>query len=54
VTCAGIPNIGETVCHFEGGVVAGIIQNFTKSIVTCKEIQCWGKGDKSCVFEVKM
>lgn len=54
VTCAGIPNIGETVCHFEGGVVAGIVQNFTGSIVTCKEVQCWGKGDKTCMFEVNL
>lgn len=54
VTCAGIPNIGETVCHFEGGVVAGIVQHFTGSLVTAKEVQCWGMGDKICMFEVTL
>lgn len=54
VTCAGIPNIGETVCHFEGGVIAGIVQNFTGALATCKEIECWGKGDKTCMFEVNL
>ena len=54
VTCAGIPNIGETVCHFEGGVIAGIVQHFTGTVVTCKELQCWGNGDKTCFFEVNL
>jgi len=54
VTCAGIPNIGEAVCHFEGGVIAGIFQNFTKTVVTCKEVECWGLGNTTCLFEVNL
>lgn len=52
VSCAGIPDIGETVCHFEGGMIGGIIENFTNRQVRCKEIKCWGKGDGVCLFEV--
>lgn len=52
VSCAGIPDVGEPVCHFEGGMIAGIVENFTNTQVRSKEIKCWGKGDEACVFEV--
>lgn len=54
VTCAGIPTIGEAVCHFEGGVIAGIFQHFTGTMVTCKEQECWGLGNTTCLFEVNL
>jgi uncharacterized protein len=54
VSCAGMPNIGEPVCHFEGGMVAGIIENFTHTQIRCKEIKCWAKGDSECLFEIQL
>jgi predicted hydrocarbon binding protein len=52
VSCAGMPDVGEVVCHFEGGMIAGIIENFIHKQIRCKEIKCWGKGDGLCLFEV--
>lgn len=52
VSCSGTPNIGEPICHFEGGLVAGLLKYFLKKEVDAVETKCWGKGDETCEFEV--
>jgi predicted hydrocarbon binding protein len=54
VTCSGMPNIGEVVCHFEGGLIGAIFEIFTERKVTVIETECWGKGDTACVFEIQL
>jgi len=54
VTCSGMPDIGQVVCHFEGGLIGAIIETFTEKKVTVVETECWGKGDKACVFEIQL
>lgn len=54
VTCTGIPNIGETVCHFEGGMIAGLLELLLSGRIITKEIECCGKGDNSCIFDLKI
>lgn len=51
ISCAGIPNIGRPVCHFEGGLIAGVL---TKLIGKCraKETHCWGMGYSFCGFDI--
>ena len=49
-TCSGAPNIGEPLCYFEAGFLeAALSGNGTQFTVT--ETQCWGLGDKICVWE---
>jgi len=52
MTCSGIPNIGRTVCHFEGGVIAGILTRLMGSEARAIETHCWGKGNRFCGFDV--
>lgn len=52
VTCSGIPNVGQVVCHFEGGLIGAIIEKFTEKKVSVTEVECYGKGDTACVFEI--
>jgi predicted hydrocarbon binding protein len=52
VTCSGMPNVGQVVCHFEGGLIGAIIEKFTEKKVTVTEVECYGKGDSACVFEI--
>lgn len=54
VTCSGMPNIGQVVCHFEGGFIASIMEMFTGKRANVTEIECWGKGDQACVFEIQL
>ena len=51
ITCAGIPTLDKTVCHFEAGLVSGILGVFLEAPVTVVETRCWGTGDQYCEFE---
>jgi len=52
MTCSGIPNIGKTVCHFEGGVIAGILTRLMGSEARAIETHCWGRGNRFCGFDI--
>lgn len=51
VTCSGLPNIGETVCHFEAGLITGALGKILGKNTKTTETKCWGKGNKVCEFE---
>ena len=50
-TCSGLPNIGEAVCHFETGFIAGGLEGVLGGRVKVVETQCWGLGYKVCRWE---
>jgi predicted hydrocarbon binding protein len=52
ISCSGIPNIGNEVCQFEGGLIAGVIEKLTNSKVRVVETHCWGKGYSFCGFDI--
>ncbi|RLI70750.1 hypothetical protein DRO97_10530 [Archaeoglobales archaeon] len=54
VTCSGMPNIGKTVCYFEGGLMAGTYEVITKRTALAIETKCWGTGYKYCEFEIRL
>lgn len=49
---SGSMNVGETFCDFEAGFIAGRIQLLIEDSVIVKEIECHGKGDNYCKFEI--
>ncbi len=51
VTCAGMEPVGRPICHFEGGLIAGVIEALTGKSVRTKEVTCiGGLGDEACGF----
>jgi uncharacterized protein len=44
---------GNMLCHFEAGVIAGIIENSINKKTIVKETNCIGTGHKSCEFVVQ-
>ena len=52
-TCSGAPNIGEPLCHFEAGFIAGALEGELGDHVRAVETRCWGLGDKICRWEVQ-
>ncbi len=52
VTCAGMPNIGKKICHFEVGIVAGVVEVFLKKDVWAFESLCNANGDCCCEVTV--
>ncbi|HCX65413.1 MAG TPA: hypothetical protein DHN33_09410 [Eubacteriaceae bacterium] len=49
--CSGVPELGEALCSFESGFIAGSLIKITKRDVVVQETKCWGLGDRVCRFE---
>ena len=52
VFCSGFPNIGECVCHYERGILAGCFESILNKKVEVIERKCCACGDDYCEFEV--
>jgi len=51
--CSGLPVLGNTVCDYDEGFIAGIFEEYTGRPFTAREVDCWATGDRTCRFEVK-
>lgn len=50
VDCSGLPELGEQVCTYDEGFIAGLLESFTGKVFRVKEIDCWCTGDRTCRF----
>jgi predicted hydrocarbon binding protein len=53
-SASGAPYVGEPLCHFSAGEMAGLIQVLTGRNAFVQEIKCLGMGDEFCEFEIKV
>ena len=51
--CSGLPVSDETVCEYDEGFIAGLLEGYTKRRFHAKEIDCWASGERVCRFNVK-
>jgi len=49
--CSGLPVTHETVCDYDEGFIAGILDVFTGKKYRVREIDCWASGDRVCRFQ---
>ena len=49
--CSGLPVLGETICNYDEGFIAGILKEYTGKDYIVTEIDCWATGDRVCRFE---
>jgi predicted hydrocarbon binding protein len=49
--CSGLPELGDEVCTYDEGFIAGILQSYTGSPFQVKEVDCWCTGDRTCRFK---
>jgi predicted hydrocarbon binding protein len=54
VSCAGIANATAPICHFEAGMVGGIVKAFANCDVRAIETRCNAVGDKTCGVDVQL
>lgn len=54
VSCAGIHGVSAPICHFEAGMVGGIVGEFAGRIVRATETKCNAIGDKTCAIHTKI
>ena len=53
ITCAGMETVGRTLCHFEGGLIAGVVEGVLGKRARAKEVTCiGGLGHESCGFDL--
>ena len=48
--CSGLPVLGETVCNYDEGFIAGILSVYSGKQYTAIEVDCWATGDRVCRF----
>lgn len=53
VDCSGLPELDFEICVYDEGFIAGILQSFTGSQYSVKEIDCWCTGDRTCRFSAE-
>ncbi|WP_461829813.1 V4R domain-containing protein [Aquifex sp.] len=53
ITCAGMPNIGKRICHFEVGLAAGLAESFLNKRVKAYETKCNANGEGTCEVRVE-
>lgn len=55
VTCSGMTPVGRTLCSFEGGLIAGVVETCTKKRAKAREVTCiGGLGHDACGFDIDM
>ena len=55
VTCSGLQPVGRTLCHFEGGLIAGVVESVMKKPAKAHEVTCiGGLGHDSCGFDIRI
>ena len=55
VTCAGLATVGRTLCHFEGGLIAGAVESIVKKRAKAHEVTCiGGLGHDACGFDIEL
>lgn len=52
--CSGLPVLGETVCNYDEGFIAGILSVFSGKNYSAVEIDCWATGDRVCRFRAEI
>ncbi|TDA70525.1 MAG: DUF2507 domain-containing protein [Clostridia bacterium] len=52
MTCSGLPNIGQLVCHFESGLIAGALEKIMQRRAKSTQTKGVSNGDPYCQFEV--
>ena len=53
-SCTQAMDIGEPLCHFTAGEMAGMIEALLAESVNVRETECWGTGQDFCTFHIKL
>jgi len=54
ITCAGMESLGKRICHFEVGLVAGVVEAFVGKKVRAYESKCNANGEETCEVTVDL
>lgn len=49
--CSGLPVTNQTVCNYDEGFFAGILEVYFGKKYHVREVDCWANGDRVCRFK---
>lgn len=49
--CSGLPELDFETCIYDEGFIASLLECFSGTDYTVKEIDCWCTGDRTCRFK---
>jgi len=52
--CSGLPITNESVCDYDEGFIAGLLNEYTSKKFSAHEIDCWATGARVCRFKVNL
>jgi uncharacterized protein len=52
VDCSGMPLLNYSVCTYDEGFIAGVMEAYTGKKFVVKEVDCWCTGDRTCRFTI--
>jgi predicted hydrocarbon binding protein len=52
--CSGLPESGETICVYDEGFIAALLESYTGRRFVVKEVDCWCTGDRTCRFTAEV
>lgn len=52
--CSGLPIFGDSVCDYDEGFIAGILNTYTGKDFAVREVDCWATGDRTCRFTARV
>lgn len=52
--CSGLPVLGEAVCNYDEGFIAGVLSTYSGKMYTAVEVDCWATGDRVCRFHANI
>ncbi|MEI7433733.1 MAG: 4-vinyl reductase [Methanomicrobiales archaeon] len=52
VDCSGMPVLNYSVCTYDEGFIAGVMEAYTGKKFVVKEVDCWCTGDRTCRFTI--
>jgi predicted hydrocarbon binding protein len=48
--CSGLPDTGDSICTYDEGFIAVLLESYTELPFAVKEVDCWCTGDRTCRF----
>lgn len=51
--CSGLPDTGESICTYDEGFIAALLESYTGRRFEVNEVDCWSTGDRTCRFSAK-
>lgn len=48
--CSGLPKQDQPICTYDEGFIAALLESFSGSRYTVREVDCWATGARTCRF----